>query len=141
MIRWPWMSRSVHEDVVRELKTRLDDAEAERKKAYDELLRLLGGQPFNFPQPGQAQVQTSEAEPEPLTLQDEESEWLAYVAKSRPSQFAGELAKAMARKPMAPTFEQRPPVKSPEQKAATAAAFDKAENEVRTNLNGNHSAA
>ena len=135
---WPWISRSVHEETVRDLKTRLDEAEQERRKTQDDLLRMmLGVHPYQQAPAALAAEETTE-----ITAEDEQEQWLEYLRTNKPSQYKQALANALARRPMGPQFKPAPkPARTPEAKAATAAAFDNAEAEVRQTLNGNDSAA
>jgi hypothetical protein len=136
-MRWPWMSREVHEDIVRDLRTRLADSETERKRTQDEMVRLLGGKPYNYPQPGDAveQVQTSGEEPDPL---QDEADYLAYVANNKPAHFPQIMANVMAKG--RPRVFPEPTQPSSSRKAEVAAAFEQAENEVKQKVNGHTTA-
>lgn len=119
------MSKDAHEQIVAPLRQRLAEIDIERKKAQDEIIRLLGGKPYNFPQLEAAQeLLTSGVEPDP---QEDEARWLEYLKNYRPSDFPAALAKVRARG-QTKVFPDPAP-----QKAAVAAAFEQAEQEVLQN--------
>lgn len=121
------MSKDAHEQIVAPLRQRLAECEIERKKAQDEMIRLLGGKPYNYPQAESEPAAIEEPEPD---QEQSEAEWLGYLAKNRPSEFAPALARVMARD-KARTFQPPPQV---------SAAFDQAAREVAENTNGHHAA-
>jgi hypothetical protein len=131
-MRWPWMSKDAHDQIVAPLRQRLAELDIERKKAEDEIVRLLGGRPFNFPQAEeQAPVQTSGVEPDPS---DDEAAWLGYLKQNKPSDFPAALARVMKRGPIKHFSD-------PEKKATIASAFDQAEQEVKQGMNGHNAPA
>lgn len=131
-MRWPWMSKDAHEQVVSTLRQKLAESEIERKRAQDELIRLLGGRPYNFPQPIEAQQAQVEDPGEPDPGEDEAA-WLDYLRRFQPSRFQSALAQVLKR---GPSSRIPQPPRSPE----VSAAFDAAVEEVNHNQNGHHAA-
>lgn len=97
-MRFPFISRSTHDEIVRDLKNRISELDFERKKLHDEV-RIAGGfAPMFFPRT------TDQPEKEPSKEEAEKQLWdinelveqsrMQFKARLRPSS----LGPAMAQK-------------------------------------------
>lgn len=90
-MRFPWISRLSHEEMVGDLKLSISELKAERTVLYDRLALLgLGGPLFHIP---------VEPEQEPDTEPTEEEQFAQRLlaSKHRPSQAAALITKRMQR--------------------------------------------
>jgi hypothetical protein len=91
-MRWPWISRSSHEETVKLLQEQIAEMRAERKILYDRLAAMgLGGPLFHIPA-------SPEEEPEPEELVDPQAEINEILANSRRPNLMAQMIRRRAMK-------------------------------------------
>lgn len=131
-MHWPFVSREHHEEVVRELKERLAEADTERKKLHDEYYKALGANRLFSPDARNEEVAEPEAEPESTSSSEqEEIDRLRYIMQTRPAQLGPALTQFMKRRQMHVMPIQQPIPASNNGHSKATSRFDEAEQEVK----------
>jgi hypothetical protein len=134
-MRFPWISRAYHEEIVAILRQRLAESEIERKRTQDAYYKQLGVEKLHFPDVRNADAPETEAGPRgPEEIRESQRaadlRKTQYMLRSKPSQLGSMLTNIFSResKPIVPT-QHAQPVTNGHKKASTL--FDQVEKEVK----------
>lgn len=133
-MRWPWMSKDAHEQIVAPLRQRLAELDIERKRIFDAYLVALGGDPVYFPdvrnRKAVAEQDAPEAEESTAELDEFDlTQQLATIARTRPSSLPAAFSQLMARQQRRGTY-----VAPANGNGKAKEIFDKAETEVKERI-------